>query len=111
MHTFVLRPLIGIALYDANETDDGILTAKDVAMLDLRGTQLTAFASVNRQDLHRVRSRSQPKAQADPENVRDWRCPMATSRTRGGFSCNEQCLKGTAFRRCSPILANKSSPL
>jgi CHAT domain-containing protein len=35
----------GIALHDANETDEGILTAKDVAMLDLRGTQLVVLSA------------------------------------------------------------------
>jgi len=35
----------GIALYRANESDDGILTAKDAAMLRLRGTQLVVLSA------------------------------------------------------------------
>jgi len=35
----------GIALNKANESDDGILTAKDAAMLHLRGTQLVVLSA------------------------------------------------------------------
>jgi CHAT domain-containing protein len=35
----------GIALFKANETDEGILTAKDAAMLHLKGTQLVVLSA------------------------------------------------------------------
>ena len=35
----------GIALKRANETDEGILTAKDASMLQLRGTQLVVLSA------------------------------------------------------------------
>ena len=40
-------PLVraGLALHNANESDDGVLTAKDAAMLRLRGTQLVVLSA------------------------------------------------------------------
>jgi hypothetical protein len=53
--------------------------------------------------------RSQPKTQADPENVRDWRCPMAASRTRAGLAAMSNAEK-ERFPALQPHFSQQKQP-